>query len=110
MQACRQAGSKLRRAFAERRATAMGPRPPTRLRMHRCMALAVEPSPGGDTSRTITAAGARQHSLQGSERRDRNARVAASEHAALPPHGCLVRTAKRCYQCSHSQHHPRPPT
>ena len=43
----------------------MGPSPPTRLRMHRCMALAVEPRPGGDTSRTMTAAGARQHSLQG---------------------------------------------
>lgn len=43
----------------------MGPSPPTRLRMHRCAADAVEPSPGGDTSRTITAAGARQHSLRG---------------------------------------------
>lgn len=41
----------------------MGPSPPTRLRMQRCMAEAVEPRPVGDTSRTITAAGARQHSL-----------------------------------------------
>lgn len=43
----------------------MGPKPPTRFRMHRCMAEAVEPRPVGETSRTMTAAGARQHSLQG---------------------------------------------
>ena len=53
------------RTLLDSSATPMGPSPPTRFRMHRCMAEAVEPRPAGDTSRTITAAGARQHSLRG---------------------------------------------
>lgn len=52
--------------LVDRSATPMGPSPPTRLRMQRCMAEAVEPRPVGDTSRTMTAAGARQHSLHDS--------------------------------------------
>ena len=36
-----------------------GPSPPTRFRTHRCTADPVEPRSGGDTSLTMTAAGAR---------------------------------------------------
>lgn len=40
----------------------IGPSPPIMFRMHRCSDAAVEPSPAGDTSRTMMAAGARHAS------------------------------------------------
>lgn len=63
-----------------------GPSDPSSMRKQRLRAPAVEPRPGGDTSRTITAAGARQHSLQQGRRSapvsgSSNQQVASPKHA-----------------------------
>lgn len=50
--------------WAESWAMPTGPSAPASPRTHRLRAPAVDPRPAGATSRTITAAGARQHSLR----------------------------------------------
>ena len=50
------------RQLNELRDAPTGPAPPRRFRMQRCTAEAVEPRPGGETSRIMIAAGARHDS------------------------------------------------